>query len=258
LLNYPLARSPAKAGVQPDPISRAAHSTLRVETGPRPSPGNRDNDGWDACCLAGLSESLTHFTCPLLGGDTVSLPSGAPRVITLTAIGRASNAPTRTGARAGDGLYVTGTIGDAGAGLRIARGERGPAVLLAAYRRPQPRLAEGRALARHVHAMMDVSDGLLIDAARMASASGLSVTIDLAIVPLSAEVRAFAGDDRPARLAAATAGDDYELLFAAPADAPLPVPATRVGTFAEGSGLSLTDRGTPVALPPELGFVHRA
>jgi thiamine-monophosphate kinase len=294
LLNYPLSRSPAKAGAQPQPIARAtARSTLRVETGPRPSPGNRCGEAWDSSFLAGQGQALTHFACPLLGGDTVSLPAGAPRVITLTAIGRAAIAPLRTGAQAGDALYVTGTIGDAGAGLRIARGEEGPAELLAAYRRPRPRLVEGRALAPLVHAMMDVSDGLLIDAGRMAAASGLGVTIDLVRVPLSDAYRGFAGEDRAARLAAATAGDDYELLFAAPPDLALPVPATRIGTFTElptrhpresgdpapdrrsrsrpqemgsrfrgndGVGrsgpLTLTDNGVPLPLPEKLGFAH--
>ena len=256
LLNYPLSRSPAKAGVQSR--REASNALPRAQSrgaGPRPSPGNEDE--WNVAFLAGFDHALTHFACPLLGGDTVSLPPGAPRVISLTAIGRGSGAPTRSGARTGDALYVTGTIGDAGAGLRIARGETGPAALLAAYRRPQPRLAEGRALAPHVHAMMDVSDGLLLDATRMASASGLAVEIDLAAVPLSAEYRTYAGDDRPARIAAATAGDDYELLFAARADTRPRVPATCVGRFTDGSGLALTDAGAPVPLPVQLGFEHR-
>lgn len=212
---------------------------------------------WDGAFIAGLGEALIRFACPLIGGDTVSLPTGAPRVVTLTAIGRAAAPPLRTGARAGDALYVTGTLGDAGAGLRIARGEEGPAELLAAYRRPQPRLDDGRALAPLVHATMDVSDGLLIDAARMAEASGLAVAIDLAVLPLSPAYRAFAGGDRAARLAAATAGDDYQLLFAAPADLALPVPATRVGTFSAGDAPpTLTDGDTPLPLPARLGFAH--
>ena len=192
----------------------------------------------------------------MLGGDTVSLPAHAPRVITLTAIGETTIAPVRAGARPGDALYVTGTIGDAGPGLAIARGRPGPAELLAAYRRPQPRLAEGRALATIVAAMMDISDGLLIDSQRMAVASGLAVTIDLAAVPLSDAYRGFVGDDRAARLAAATAGDDYQLLFAAAPDLPLPCLATRVGWFAHGSGLAVVDDGAPVPLPGNLGFQH--
>lgn len=214
------------------------------------------DDAWDHGFLTGLGEALTAFECPLLGGDTVSLPPGAPRVLTLTAIGQSNHAPTRSGARAGDTLYVTGTIGDAGAGLSIARGKTGPADLLAAYRRPQPRLAEGQALAPDVHAMMDVSDGVLIDAQRMAAASGLGITIDLAAIPLSPAYRGFSGEDRAARLAAATAGDDYQLLFAAPPTLTLPVLATAIGHFAPGAALTLVEGAEQLPLPQRLGFEH--
>ena len=214
-------------------------------------------EAWDRAFLAGLAEALAAFACPLIGGDTVSLPAGAPRVLTITALGRDAAAPPRSGALAGDALWVTGTIGDAGAGLAIARGEAGPDALLVAYRRPQPRLAEGRALAPLVHAMCDVSDGLLIDAGRIAAASGLAVTLDLAAVPLSTAYRRHVGSDRAARLAAATAGDDYQLLFAADAALVPPVPATRIGRLAAGRGVALLDGGEAIALPPRLGFEHR-
>ena len=210
------------------------------------------NAAWDRAFVSGLRDVLASYACPLIGGDTVSLPAGAPRVLTVTAIGRDAAAPSRAGARAGDALWVTGTIGDAGAGLAIAQGAVGPDALLARYRRPRPRLAKGRALAPVVHAMMDVSDGVLIDAERMATASGLAVTIDLATIPLSPAYRDWSGD----RLAAATAGDDYELLFALPAETSPPIAATRIGTFAAGAGLALTDGGLPVPLPPSLGFRH--
>ncbi len=210
------------------------------------------DDAWDRAFLEGLADILTAHDTRLIGGDTVTLPPGAPRILTVTAFGSDAAAPARAGAKPGDALYVTGTIGDAGAGLAIALGKPGPAELLAAYRRPQPRLADGRRLARHVHAMMDVSDGLLIDAARMALASGLAVAIDLAAIPLSDAYRMFSGD----RVAAATAGDDYQLLFAAPED--FATDATRIGVFFTGSGLVLHDAGTPVPLPPSLGYEHRA
>ncbi len=209
------------------------------------------DDAWDHAFLGGLADVLAAFDTPIIGGDTVTLPAGAPRILTVTAFGSDATAPVRSGAKAGDALYVTGTIGDAGAGLTIARGKDGPPELLAAYRRPQPRLADGRILAPHVHAMMDVSDGLLIDAARMARASGLAVAIDLACVPVSAAYRAGSGD----RIAAATAGDDYQLLFAAPAD--FVTDATRIGSFAPGAGLTIHDSGAPVALPESLGYEHR-
>ncbi|WP_375392755.1 thiamine-phosphate kinase [uncultured Sphingomonas sp.] len=209
---------------------------------------------WDGVFLAGLAEALDAFDCPLIGGDTVHLPAGAPRVLTVTALGRDAAAPARSGARAGDALWVTGTIGDAGAGLAIARGAEGPAGLLAAYRRPQPRLAEGRALAPVVHAMMDVSDGLLLDASRMAAASGLAVTIDLGAVPLSSAYRAWG----LGALAAATAGDDYALLFALPDGTAPPIPATRIGAFAAGRGLDLRQDGVRVPPPDRLGYLHAA
>jgi thiamine-monophosphate kinase len=214
---------------------------------------------WDAAFADGLSEALRHFDVALLGGDTVSAPAGAPRMIGLTAIGRSSHAPDRRGAKSGDDLWLVGRIGDAGAGLAIAQGQDGPADLLAAYRRPRPLLAEGRALAHHAHAMADVSDGLLIDAGRIATASGLSVAIDLDAVPRSAALTAFAGDDRAARLAAVTAGDDYALILAAPSTAAEMVVAVgglRIGTFATGTGLSLHDRDGEIPLPARLGYEH--
>ena len=214
------------------------------------------DDAWDRAFLTGLAEVLTACGTSLLGGDTVTLPKGAPRVLTVTAFGCDTPAPPRGGAGENDALWVTGTIGDAGAGLAIAQGAEGPPELAARYRRPTPRLAEGRVLSRIAHAMMDVSDGLLIDAARMGEASGLAVHLDLAAVPLSAPYRAFAGDDRAARLTAATAGDDYELLFAMPANTIPPVAATRLGRFARGNGLHLHDAGDPLPLPARLGFEH--
>ncbi|GAA0660404.1 thiamine-monophosphate kinase [Sphingomonas insulae] len=217
----------------------------------------RDDD-WDRAFLVGLGEVLAACGTALLGGDTVTLPAGAPRIITVTAFGCDTPAPPRGGAGENDALWVTGTIGDAGAGLAIARGADGPAALAQRYRRPIPRLAEGRVLSRIAHAMMDVSDGLLIDAARMGAASGLAVIVDLAAVPLSADYRAHAGDDRAARLDAASAGDDYELLFAMPANTVPPVASTHLGRFARGTGLRLFDGDASLPLPERLGFEHLA
>ncbi|MBW8742767.1 MAG: thiamine-phosphate kinase [Sphingomonas sp.] len=210
----------------------------------------------DAAFVDGLREALGAFCVPLLGGDTVRIPAGAPRAHGMTALGTAPphGAPHRSGARARDVLYMTGQVGAAGLGLAIAQGEReGPAEWLAAYRRPRPRLAEGQALAPLVHAMADISDGLLIDAQRMAEASGLAVEIDLDAVPV------VEGADR---MKAITAGDDYELLFAGLPGLKLSQPnlarVTPVGRFAPGRGLTLKDRNGPVPLPPRLGFEHDA
>ena len=215
---------------------------------------------WDAAFVAGLGRALDHFGVPLFGGDTVAQPRGDARVLGLTALGQArpGGAPDRRGAKPGDLLFVTGAIGDAGLGLRIARGALdGPRRLLKAYRLPMPRLAEGRALAPLAHAMADVSDGLLIDAGRIAAASGLAVSIDLDAVPLSAEARGF-GEDRTARLAAATAGDDYELILAVPPEArgAAAAHAAEIGRFDVGSGVHVHDRDGAVPLPDRLGFEH--
>lgn len=220
--------------------------------------GLTGDSAWDARFIDGLRVVLETFETPLLGGDTVSLPRGAPRAFGLTAIGQASDgAPPRDGAQAGDALWVTGTIGEAGYGLALLQaGVPAPAAPITAYRRPRPLLAEGQALAVHVHAMMDISDGLLIDAQRMAEASGLAVEIDLEAMPLSSEVAGQRLEARALRLSAATAGDDYQLLFAAPCDAVLPVAATRVGRFSAGAGLALVDRTGAVPLPGKLGYMH--
>jgi thiamine-monophosphate kinase len=202
---------------------------------------------WDKAFVTGLSCALEHFETALLGGDTVSNPA-APRVLSLTAIGRSSIAPSRSGAQAGDALYVTGTIGMAGLGLaELRESSAATGENVERYRRPTPRLSEGRALGPIVHAMMDVSDGLLIDAQRMAAASNLALEIDIDAVPIVGEW-----------MAALTAGDDYELLFAAAPDVALPVNASRIGTFASGTGLTLCDASGPVPLPNPLGWLHQA
>jgi len=215
-----------------------------------------ENEYQDAAFVAGLREALGAFSVPLLGGDTVRMPGGAPRALGLTAIGTAPphGAPQRSGARAKDVLYMSGRVGAAGLGLAMARGEReGPAEWLAAYRRPRPRLAEGQALAPLVHAMADISDGLLIDAQRMAEASGLAVEIDLDAVPVT---------DGADQMEAIVAGDDYELLCAGLPGLRLSQPnlakITPIGRFAPGRGLTLKDRNGPVPLPPRLGFEHDA
>ena len=217
------------------------------------------DDTWDRRFAIGLQAALTHYDVPLLGGDTVS-NRGDKRALGMTAIGAASftPVPSRSGAQPGDVLYVTGTLGDALAGFEMAEvGLEGATSLMAAYHRPIARLAEGQALTPLVTAMMDVSDGLLLDAERMASASKVAMTIDLACIPLSAPYRQQRGDSLDSRFQAASWGDDYQLLFTAPADLELPIPATAVGHVSAGSGLSLTDAGTSIPLPVTLGYQHR-
>ncbi len=225
-----------------------------------------DDAAWDTAFAEGLGTAAAHFAVPILGGDTVRMPSGTPRALGLTALGTApaSGAPARSGVRPGDRLWVSGSIGDAALGLAIRQGRvTGEEALVRRYVRPVPRLALGQSLAGLVTAMADVSDGLLIDARRMAAASGCAIEIDLDAVPLSDAFAAARGADADARLFAATGGDDYELLFAAPegaSDAVLgraeAVPVVPVGRCVAGVGLRLTAGGLPVALPERLGWLH--
>jgi thiamine-monophosphate kinase len=224
---------------------------------------------WNRDFVSGLGEALGAFGIPLLGGDTVTAPAGAPRSLGMTAIGEAiAPVPSRSGAQPGDQLWVSGTIGDAGAGLEALRaGQVEQGALIERYRNPRPRLEAGQALAPLVSAMMDVSDGLLIDALRLAHASECAIGLELAEIPLSAAYRDAKGGSLDARLAAATAGDDYELLFAAHPDQAIAIARlaeacglslTRIGSVETGRGLRLKDGEERVPLPPMLGWEHRA
>lgn len=206
-------------------------------------------DEWDLRFAAGLAEAVSHFGVPLLGGDTVAAPAGSARAIGLTAIGTASVAPSpsRKEAMAGQSLWLTGPVGAALAGFEaLQRGEPDGAL---AYRRPMPLLAEGLALAPMVGAMMDVSDGLLIDASRMADASGCTIDIDTASVPVVPEL---AGR----RIEAMTWGDDYQLLFTLPAGQTPPVAARCIGTILPRRDGALWLDGAPVPANLPLGYRH--
>lgn len=200
--------------------------------------------GDDARFLQGLGEVLAHYATPLLGGDTVR----GPRTLGLTAIGRATHrpVPSRASAKPGDAVYLTGPVGTAMLGLEALRSGQGDS---SAYRRPRALLAEGQALAPVVTAMMDVSDGLLLDAARLARASGATIAIDRRSVPIDApEAR---------RDEALRWGDDYQLLFTAPRSAELPVTAHRIGTVETGGTAPILLDGKPLTEADGLGYEHR-
>ena len=221
---------------------------------------------WEEEFLSGIEAACESYGLPLIGGDTIALPVGAPRVLGLTAIGRAgAQVPHRSGGKPGDALWLVGTVGDAAAGLAQLLADRhatGPLVDI--FRRPVPQLGAGQALAPMANAMMDVSDGLLLDARRMAEASRCAITIEIDRLPLSSAFVAERGQDLPARLFAATGGDDYALLAVLHADfdpATLSLPRrtriSRIGSLAAGgASLSLTSDGEPVKLPERLGFEH--
>ena len=191
--------------------------------------------------LAGLREVLETYGVPLLGGDTVRSPGS--RSFGLTALGRASHVPVpdRRNARAGEDIFVTGVLG------RAMLGFEGLAEFSLAYARPCPRLAEGIALAPHVGAMMDVSDGLLLDCWRMASASGISILLESALLPVA----------EPARLAECIRwGDDYELLFTLPGGTVPPIAATRIGRVAARDSGPLWLDNAALSGPDGLGYQH--
>lgn len=201
----------------------------------------------DARFLQGLEEALDHFGAPLLGGDTISGANG--QVLGLTAIGRATfrPVPSRGGAQVGDALYITGPVGAAMLGFEALRdGKTGDS---RAYRRPQALIAEGKALAPVITAMMDVSDGVLLDASRMARASGITLAIDSQAVPIATP------EER--RDEALRWGDDYQLLFAAPQGVALPLEAHRIGeALPTGEAPILLD-GKSLTEKNELGYQHR-
>ena len=202
---------------------------------------------------AGLAQDQAAFGVRLLGGDTVS--TAGPLTVSLTLLGwtPTGRLVQRAGARPGDAVLVSGTIGDAGLGLQALTGglpglgqaERDE--LVARHRLPTPRLALREALRAYATASADVSDGLLADAGHIGEASGLGVAIRLDRLPLSEAARAWlAGQSDPAaaHLTLATAGDDYEVVCT--------VPPARVGAFAaaaERDGTAVTMIGEVAESP---------
>ena len=203
-------------------------------------------DAWIAAFAAGLAEDQRAFGLAVLGGDTVGTPG--PATFSLTILGHVApgQALRRVGARPGDEVWVSGTIGDGALGLLALTGRLPPEAHLARrYRLPEPRLALGAGLAGLARAAMDVSDGLVQDLGHLCRAAGCGAVLEAEAVPLSQPARAALVDD-PARLPTILAGgDDYELLFAAdPADAAriraagatVGVAVTRIGRFVAGEG----------------------
>ena len=210
---------------------------------------------WLAAFCTGLADDLRGFDCPLLGGDTVGTPG--PLMISVTAFGEVEQGRMvpRTGARAGDALFVTGTIGDAALGLRVCRAAPEDADWIAAleaadrahlrdrYLLPRPRLGLRSALA-HARAAMDLSDGLVGDLAKMLALEGLCTTLLAATVPLSPAASAASRGQPDVLGTALTGGDDYEILCAVAAERVMAFEAelvgldfgvTRLGTVRVGS-----------------------
>jgi len=209
------------------------------------------DETWLAAFAHGLGEDARTFNCPLLGGDTVSTPG--PLMISITAFGRVPEGKMvhRSGARPGDHVMVTGTIGDAALGLDILR-KGGAATALASdtasrdmlvgrYRVPEPRNALASVIRAHARAAMDVSDGLAGDLAKLCAASGVSATIELAAIPLSkaASIALTAGAVTLSKVV--SGGDDYEILCTVSPDALKPF-----AQAANASGVAVSRIGTVV------------
>jgi thiamine-monophosphate kinase len=167
-----------------------------------------------------LYEGLNEPGVPVIGGD---LSKSDKVVLSVTALGHSERVPGRAGAAPGDALVVTGPLGAMGAAFREGR-----------LARPPLRLAEGRDLARHAHAMLDISDGLAVDAAHLAERSGVRCVIDLEAVPLAPG----------AMVEDVGFGEDYELLAAVVEPGEWSV----LGRCEEGSGLEIRRNGEPVSL----------
>jgi len=235
-----------------DPPDTIARKALRVNLSDLAAKGatpagfvltlalrNADH-AWLAPFARGLGEDADRFGCPLLGGDTVSTPG--PLMISVAAFGRvpAGKMVHRSGAKPGDRVVVTGTIGDAGLGLDILKGGAAAAalvnkieareMLVGRYRVPQPRSAMAQAVRDHASASMDVSDGLAGDLAKLCAASSVAAVIDVPSIPLSGPAASLVASGVVGIEALVSGGDDYEILCA--------IPENQFDAFAKAAGMA--------------------
>jgi thiamine-monophosphate kinase len=221
------------------------------------------DEAWIAKFTAGLAADQKEFGVTLMGGDTVATPG--PTTLSVTAIGIVpqGRALRRNGAKIGDKLFVSGTIGDGALGLKVLRGTlldldvAQREALTARYQVPQPRMKLGVALRDGAHAAMDVSDGLVADAGHIADASHCGVVIRADRVPLSGAAQEALSGDLDLLPLILTGGDDYELLFTAPALRPeWAGDVTEIGEIVAGEGVRVLDRDGNEIVLTQLGFQH--
>jgi thiamine-monophosphate kinase len=231
-------------------------------------------EAWLSSFAQALGEDTTKFGCPLLGGDTVSTPG--PLMISVTAFGRVPTGKMvrRNGAKPGDLVVVTGTIGDAALGLDVLRqgaatrtaDAAAKAMLIGRYRVPQPRTALASAVRDHAHAAMDVSDGLAGDLAKLCRASGVSAVIDAANIPVSPAAAVLVAGGTVGIEAIVAGGDDYEILCTIPqgsfdafarAARTIGVAVTAIGHIITGSSSPrfINRQGNEIRLP-RLSYSH--
>lgn len=229
------------------------------------------DDDWLEAFSAGLKEDQESFGVTLIGGDMVATPG--PLTLSLTLLGEAGEqgVMVRSGARAGDVVFVSGTIGDAALGLRVLEGElTGPDreaadFLCARYRLPEPRLELGRRLRGVVSAGVDISDGLAADLGHICETSGVGARLDASRTPLSPAAQAALDADPSLMEVILGGGDDYEILFtAAPEREPeimalggeIGLQLTAVGTILEGEGVVVEDGEGGEIVLNHPGYTH--
>ena len=248
-----------------DPVDTVGQKLIRVNVsdilakGARPSeallsiawPKNRSESEFSAL-LSGVARDLRELGVSLIGGDLVR--TDGPLTVTLSLTGTCiGDGPVRRAGGAPEhALWISGEIGWGALGLEAAQSGVDPDI---ADRYHVPRIARMDAadiVARLASASVDVSDGLLIDASRLAAASECGVVIDLEAVPLAAP-----SPDLASILAQCTAGDDYQILMSAPPETRIDG-FSKIGFLTESGGLQLRHRGQPVNAPSILGFEHKA
>jgi thiamine-monophosphate kinase len=222
------------------------------------------DETWLAGFAAGLKADADAYRCPLYGGDTTRTPGPVTVSVTMAGTLPSGRMVKRAGAKAGDRVYVSGTIGDAALGLVVQQdgtrklSDTARKHLIDRYRLPQPRNALAEAVRTHASAAMDVSDGLAGDLAKLCRVSGVAARIDAGRVPLSDAARGLIASDAALLEAAITGGDDYEIVCTIPADkvssfekaaAAAGVAVTAIGEIASGQGLDLRGPdGAPMKL----------
>jgi thiamine-monophosphate kinase len=221
-------------------------------------------EDWLGGFAEGLRADAAHYGCPLFGGDTVRTPG--PLTVSVTAFGSLPQGSmvSRAGARPGDTVFISGTIGDAALGLALRKGAVWPLDeaqrehLAARYRLPQARTALAEAVRAHASAAMDVSDGLAGDLAKLCRVSGVAAEVEIARVPLSPAAKAVTAADPATVETVLTGGDDYEIVCTVPADKAdsfgaaakaAGVPVSEIGTISAGEGARfLSADGAPLTL----------
>ena len=243
------------------PLHYVLTTALPAELGPE----------WLASFADGLAEDQRRYGIDLLGGDSVG--TAGPAVLSLTAIGEvaAGREIRRSRAQPGDLVWVSGTIGDAFLGLGVLHGahpdlsRQHREYLVGRFRLPEPRTELGPRLCGTAHAMIDVSDGPLADLGHICETSGTAAVVEMARLPLSPAARAVAESSRDILPRLAAAGDDYELLFAAPAGATeaiavlsslLQIPITEIGRIEAGTGVRLIDDDGRAIQVEATGYRH--